>query len=51
MPWALDQQSESKKPESFDFAKNQVQVWNVMGPCLLISDPDVVQDMLVAKNA
>ena len=51
MPWLLDQRSETKEADSFDFAKNQIQVFNLMGPMILISDPEVIQDMLLTKNA
>ena len=48
--WFLDQSTESKAPESFDYGKHQVQLFNIGEAYLSISDPDIVQDMFTTKN-
>ena len=50
--WIIDQTTESKAEDSFDFARHTVQIVNhAPGPVLYISDPLIIQDMMVKKNA
>ena len=50
--WLVDQSTESKAEDSFDFAKHTVQIVNhAPGTVLFISDPLVIEDMMVKKNA
>ena len=46
----LDETTESKAEDSYDFTKNQVSIINAGNPLLLIQDPEVVQEMMVTKN-
>lgn len=51
MQSVLDQTTESKAEDSYDYAKNTVTVFNMGArPIMLIQDPEVVQDMMVTKN-
>ena len=36
---------------SFDYGKNTIQLLNIFEPILVISDPVVIQEMMVTKNA
>ena len=49
--WMMDQSTESKKIGSFDYTKNENVIINTGGVQLLISDPNIVQEMMVNKNA
>ena len=49
--WNFDNTTESKAPGSFDYGKHQNTVMRLGSVMLMVSDPDVIQDMLVAKNA
>ena len=51
LTWLLDQFTESKKDDSFDYTKNTVTVMSMMDPMVFVSDPEVVHDMVVTKNA
>ena len=47
----FDQTTESKAYKSFDYTAHQNMVLNFGGLNLFIADPEVVQDMLLTKNA
>ena len=47
---ALDATTESKAEDSFDYTNNKVSILNLAQPILLVSDPDIVQEMMVSKN-
>ena len=49
--YILDQTTESKAEDSFDYAKNSVQVVNVLFFNLQVSDPEVIKDMFDMKKA
>ena len=47
---ALDETTESKLMDSYDYSKNTVSILNIGYPLLIVSDPEIVQEMMVSKN-
>mmetsp|Transcript_39650 Transcript_39650/g.51963 ORF Transcript_39650/g.51963 Transcript_39650/m.51963 type:complete len:209 (+) Transcript_39650:166-792(+) len=48
--WLLDRTTGSQLQNSFDYSKNEVTVVDLLQPYLLVSDPKIVQDMMISKN-
>ena len=50
-PWLLDQSTESKAQGSYDYTSHQITALNIGEPHLFVTDPEIIQEMMVSKNA